>query len=48
MAKLFANNGDHDQRPHPAASDLDLQFAINILGVSRLKWVKSSPNFERT
>ena len=41
MAKLFANSEDPDQRPHSAASDLDLHcLPITLLGVSRLQWVK--------
>ena len=35
MAKLFANCGDHDQKTHSAASDLDLHcLQITLLGVS--------------
>ena len=41
MARLFANSGDPDQLPFSAASDLDLHsLPINLLGISRLKWVK--------
>ena len=40
MGKLFANNGDPDQMPHSAASDLGLPcLPITLLGVSRLQWV---------
>ena len=36
MAELFANSGDPDQMP----SDLGLHYLpLNLLGVSRLKWV---------
>ena len=38
--ELFANNGDPDQMPHSAASDLDLQcLQITLQGVSRLQWI---------
>ena len=41
MAKLFANNGDPDQMPHYAASDLGLHcLPIILSAVSRLQWVK--------
>ena len=41
MAKLFANNGNLDQTPHSAASDLGLHcLPITHLRVSRLQWVK--------
>ena len=41
-AKLFANSGDPDQTPHFAESDLDLScLPVTLLGISRLKWVKS-------
>ena len=41
MDKLFANNGDPDQRPHSAVFDLGLHcFPIILLGVCRLQWVK--------
>ena len=41
MAKLFANRGDPDQMPHPAASNLGLHcLPITLLRVSQLKWVK--------
>ena len=41
MGKLFANNGDPDQTPHAAASDLGLHFLpVTLLAVSRLQWVK--------
>ena len=41
MVELFANNGDPDQTPHSAASDLGLHcLPIALLGVSRLQWVK--------
>ena len=37
MAKLFANSGDPDQKPHSAASDLGLHcLPITLLLVSRL------------
>ena len=40
MGKLFANNGDPDQMPHDAASDLGLHcLPITLLEVSRLQWV---------
>ena len=39
MAKLFGNNGDPDQTPRSAASDLGLHcLPITLLGVSRLQW----------
>ena len=39
MAKLFANSGDPDQKPHSAGSDLGLRcLPGTILGVFRLKW----------
>ena len=38
MGKLFANSGDPDQMP---GSDLGLHcMSVNLLEVSRLKWVK--------
>ena len=41
MAKLFANNGDPDQTPGSAASDLGLHcLPITLLWVSRLQLVK--------
>ena len=41
MAKLFANNGDPDQTPRSAASDLGLHcLPITLLRVSRLQWYK--------
>ena len=41
MAKLFANSGDPDQTPCPAASDLGLHCLLStLLWVSRLQWVK--------
>ena len=44
MAKLIANNGDPDQTPRSAASDLGLYcLLITLLRVSRLQWVK--PHF---
>ena len=43
MAKLFTNNGDPDQTPRSAASDLGLHYlTINLLVVSRLQRVKGS------
>ena len=48
MVKLFANNGDSDQTPQNAASDLGLHsffvffFHLIFLRVSRLKWVNST------
>ena len=40
MAKLFVNNGDPDQTPHSAASDLGLHcLPITLLQVSQLQWV---------
>ena len=40
MAKLFANSGEPDQRPHSAASDLGLHcLPLTLLQVSRLQWV---------
>ena len=42
MAKLFANSGDLNQMTHSVASDLSLHcLPITILGLSRLKWVKT-------
>ena len=42
MAKLFANNGDPDQTPHYAMSDLVLHcLPLTLLGVSRLQWVNN-------
>ena len=41
MVDLFANSGDPDQTPRYAASDLGLHcLRNNLLGVSRLQWVK--------
>ena len=41
MAKLIANNGDPDQTPRFAASDLDQHcLQITHLGISRLQWIK--------
>ena len=38
MAKLFANNGDPDQKPQNKASDLGLYcLPITIFGAFRLK-----------
>ena len=46
MAKLFAINGDPDQTPHSAASNLGLRsLSITLLRVSRLQWVKAVYNF---
>ena len=43
MAKIFANSGDHDQTPRPAASNLGLHcLPIILLRVSRLQWVNVS------
>ena len=43
MGKLFANNGDPDQMPHCAVSDMGLHFLpFTLIGVSRLQWVKDS------
>ena len=40
MVELFANNGDPDQMPHSAASDLGLHWLpVTRLGVSSCKWV---------
>ena len=40
MIELFANIGDPDQTPRPAASDLGLHcLPIPVLGVSGLEWV---------
>ena len=40
MGKLFANNGDPDQTPRSAASDLGLHcLLVTLKGVSRLQWV---------
>ena len=40
MAELFANNGDPDQTPHSAVSDLGLHcLLITLLQVSLLQWV---------
>ena len=41
MAKLLANNGDLDQMPRSAASDLGLPCLPFIrLGVSSLQWTE--------
>ena len=41
MATLLANNGDPDQTPRSAASDLGLHcLPSTLLPVSRLQWVK--------
>ena len=41
MVELYANNGDPDQMPCCAASDLGLHYLpVTLLGVSRLQWVK--------
>ena len=41
MVELFANNGDPDQTPCSAASDLGLHCLLVIrLGVFSLQWVK--------
>ena len=46
MAKLLANSGDPDQMPHAVASDLSLHcLPVTLLGVFRLKWVKSHQEF---
>ena len=40
MVELFANNGDPDQTPCSAASDLGLHSLSDTrLGVSSLQWV---------
>ena len=40
MVELFTNNGDPDQMPRSAASDLGLHcLPITLLGVSRLQWI---------
>ena len=40
MAELFADNGDPDQMPCSAASDLGLHcLPFTLLPVSRLQWV---------
>ena len=45
MAELFANSGDPDQMPHSVASALGLHCSpVTILGLCRLKWVKSASN----
>ena len=45
MVELFANNGDPDQTPRSAASDLGLHcLPITHLGVSRLQLVKDLCN----
>ena len=46
MAKLFANSGDPDQKPHSAASDLGLhRLPITLLGVySGLKLLRNDLN----
>ena len=42
MAKLFANNGDPDQTPRFAASDMGLHcLPITLLEGSRLQWVNA-------
>ena len=42
MGKLFANNGDPDQTPCSAASDLGLHcLQVTLLGLSILQWVKA-------
>ena len=41
MDKLFANRGDPNYLPHSVAYDLSLHcLPVNLLGVSRLYWVK--------
>ena len=46
MAKLFANNGDPDQMPRSAASDLGLHcFLSTLLRVYRLQWVRGRGRF---
>ena len=41
MVKLFANSEAPDQTPRSAASDLGLHcLPVNLLGVTRLQWVK--------
>ena len=45
MDKLFAKNGDPDQRLHSAASDLGLHcLPITFLRDSRLQWISLSLN----
>ena len=40
MVELFANSGDPDQTPHPAATDMGLHcLPITRLGISSLQWV---------
>ena len=47
MVEQLANNGDPDQTPRSAASDLGLHcLPITFLGVSRLQWVEQSPVFQ--
>ena len=47
MGKLFANNGDPDQTPRSAASDLGLHgLPSTLLRVSRLQWVNGQANNE--
>ena len=42
ISVFIANSADPDQTPRCAASDLGLHyFQITLLGVSRLKWVKT-------
>ena len=41
IVELFANNGDPDQMPHSAASDLGLNcLPITCFGFHSLQWVK--------
>ena len=43
MVKVFANSGSPDQMLHSEASDVGLHCLPNtLLGISRLKWVKST------
>ena len=39
---MFANSGDPDQTPHSAL------FAITLLGVSKLQWVKILSGIQST
>ena len=43
MATLFANSGDPDQTPRPAASDLGLHcLPITLYGIFTLQWIKQT------
>ena len=43
MVELFANNGDPDQTPRSAASDLGLHCLLAMFRVSSLQWANEFP-----